>query len=178
MFAMMLGAPHQTLEPTRRPDPIPGPGEVRLRVHACGVCRTDLHVVDGELGPGPLPIVPGHEIVGVVEAVGDGVPEGRIGQRLGVPWLGWTCGECRYCRSSRENLCDFARFTGRDIDGGFAELAVVDRRTPGMVGADLANVANEAALASVRRGGNVVTMPDFEEAIDRIQLGLKRRVAS
>jgi propanol-preferring alcohol dehydrogenase len=128
MFAMMLGAPHQTLEPTRRPDPIPGPGEVRLRVHACGVCRTDLHVVDGELGPGPLPIVPGHEIVGVVEAVGDGVPEGRIGQRLGVPWLGWTCGKCRYCLEGEENLCDNPRFTGWTRDGGYADVVVADLR--------------------------------------------------
>jgi propanol-preferring alcohol dehydrogenase len=128
MFAMQLGAPHQALESTQRPDPAPGPGEVRLRVHACGVCRTDLHVIDGELGPGPSPIVPGHEIVGVVEAVGDGVPEGRIGQRLGVPWLGWTCGRCRYCLEGEENLCDNPRFTGWTRDGGYADVVVADLR--------------------------------------------------
>ena len=112
MFAMALPRPHAALEPVRRPDPAPGPGEVRLRVKACGVCRTDLHVVDDELGGGPMPIVPGHEIVGVVEAVGEGVSQDQIGHRLGVPWLGWTCGETRStcmrrsgcrrcCRSSR-----------------------------------------------------------------------------
>ncbi len=128
MFAMQLGAAHQPLEPTPRPDPTPGPGEVRLRVHACGVCRTDLHVVDGELGPGPFPIVPGHEIVGVVEAVGDGVAAERIGQRLGVPWLGWTCGRCRYCLEGEENLCDNPRFTGWTRDGGYADVVVADLR--------------------------------------------------
>jgi alcohol dehydrogenase, propanol-preferring len=128
MFAMILGAPHRTLEPTHRSDPIPGSGEVRLRVRACGVCRTDLHVVDGELPPGPMPIIPGHEIVGVVEAVGDGVPEGRIGQRLGVPWLGWTCGKCRYCLEGEENLCDNPRFTGWTRDGGYADVVVADLR--------------------------------------------------
>ena len=90
MFAMALPRPHAALEPVRRPDPTPGAGEVRLRVKACGVCRTDLHVVDDELGGGPMPIVPGHEIVGVVEAVGEGVSQDQIGRRLGAPWLGWT----------------------------------------------------------------------------------------
>jgi propanol-preferring alcohol dehydrogenase len=128
MFAMTLGAPHQALVPTERPDKAPGPGEVRLRVRACGVCRTDLHVIDGELPPGPLPIIPGHEIVGVVEAVGDGVPAELIGQRLGVPWLGWTCGHCRYCLQGQENLCDNALFTGWTRDGGYADVVVADLR--------------------------------------------------
>ena len=99
-----------------------------LRVRACGVCRTDLHVVDGELTEPKLPIVPGHEIIGIVEAVGADVERWRAGDRVGVPWLGWTCGVCAYCRSGRENLCDRARFTGYQIDGGYAEYAVADAR--------------------------------------------------
>jgi len=128
MFAMTLSAPHQALEPVHRPDPEPGPDEVRLRVRACGVCRTDLHVIDGELPQGPLPITPGHEIVGVVEAVGAGVSPERVGERLGVPWLGWTCGVCRYCREGQENLCDAPRFTGWTRDGGYADQVIVDPR--------------------------------------------------
>jgi propanol-preferring alcohol dehydrogenase len=111
-----------------RPVPSPGPGEVRLRVRACGVCRTDLHVVDGELPDLGRPVVPGHQVVGVVEAVGPGVERLDAGQRVGVPWLGWTCGECRFCASGRENLCGEARFTGYQLDGGFAEHAVADAR--------------------------------------------------
>jgi alcohol dehydrogenase, propanol-preferring len=109
------------------PDPVASPGQVLLRVAACGVCRTDLHIVDGELSEPKLPLVPGHQIVGRVEAVGDGV---RLtpGQRVGVPWLGWTCGECRYCATGRENLCDRALFTGYQLDGGYAELATADAR--------------------------------------------------
>jgi alcohol dehydrogenase, propanol-preferring len=128
MFAMALRGPHQALVPDSRPDPVPGPGEVRLRVRACGVCRTDLHVIDGDLTGGPMPIVPGHEIVGVVEAVGAGVAKDCLGQRLGVPWLGWTCGVCRYCRDGQENLCDNPRFTGWTRDGGYADVVVADHR--------------------------------------------------
>ncbi|MGH7023337.1 MAG: zinc-dependent alcohol dehydrogenase family protein [Caulobacteraceae bacterium] len=125
---MELRSHGHPLEPTRRSDPSPGPGEVRLRVSACGVCRTDLHVIDGELPPAPLPIVPGHEIVGVVEAVGEGVVAGLIGQRLGVPWLGRTCGRCRYCLEGQENLCDHPSFTGWTRDGGYADQVVADHR--------------------------------------------------
>ncbi|HET9512999.1 MAG TPA: zinc-dependent alcohol dehydrogenase family protein [Gemmatimonadales bacterium] len=108
--------------------PEPGPGQIRLRVRACAVCRTDLHVIDGDL-PGPkLPLVPGHEIVGEVDAVGPGVTEWQVGERAGVPWLGWTCGSCSYCRSGRENLCDAARFTGYQLDGGYAEYTVAEAR--------------------------------------------------
>jgi propanol-preferring alcohol dehydrogenase len=108
--------------------PEPGPGEVRLRAAACAVCRTDLHVVDDEL-PDPKPaVVPGHEIVGRVEALGEGVTGLAVGDRVGVPWLGWTCGECRFCRSGRENLCGRARFTGYQRDGGYAEHVVADAR--------------------------------------------------
>lgn len=108
--------------------PEPGPGEVLLKVHACGVCRTDLHIHDGELAHGKLPVTMGHEIVGSVMAVGKGVTAFKPGERLGVPWLAWTCGECAYCRSGRENLCDRARFTGYDRDGGYAEYAITDHR--------------------------------------------------
>jgi propanol-preferring alcohol dehydrogenase len=127
MFAMALGD-HGRLEPTRRPDPAPGPTEVRIRVRVCGVCRTDLHVVDGELPPLRPHIVPGHEIVGVVEAVGAEVAALKAGQRVGVPWLGWTCGVCRYCREGAENLCDRAEFTGWTRDGGYADVAIADAR--------------------------------------------------
>jgi propanol-preferring alcohol dehydrogenase len=128
MFAMVLPAPHQALEPTVRPDPAPGPGEVRLKVCACGVCHTDLHVIDGELPLGPMPIIPGHEIVGVVTAVGDGVSPGLMGARLGAAWLGRTCGRCRYCLEGEENLCDSPRFTGWTQDGGYADTAIADHR--------------------------------------------------
>src|SRR5579884_1720537 len=116
--AMVLHAQREPLRLEELPVPEPGPGEVRLRVLVCGVCRTDLHVVDGELKRPKLPLVPGHQIVGVADD----------GRRLGVPWLGWTCGECRFCMSGRENLCVRARFTGYDLDGGYAEYAVADRR--------------------------------------------------
>jgi propanol-preferring alcohol dehydrogenase len=104
------------------------PHQVLLRVHACGVCRTDLHIVDGELTEPKAHVVPGHEIVGTVQAIGHRVTTLQLGDRIGVPWLGWTCGECVYCRSNRENLCDSARFTGYQIDGGYAEYAVADAR--------------------------------------------------
>jgi propanol-preferring alcohol dehydrogenase len=110
--------------PTRKP----GAGQVLIRVHACAVCRTDLHVVDGELTKPKLPLIPGHEIVGTVEQSGDGADRFKIGDRVGVPWLGWTCGECAYCQSGRENLCDCAKFTGYTLDGGYAEYTVADQR--------------------------------------------------
>jgi propanol-preferring alcohol dehydrogenase len=109
-------------------DPWPGPGEVRLSVRACAICRTDLHVLDGDLVDPKLPLVLGHQIVGEVETLGDGVDALRVGDRVGVPWLGWACGECSYCASGRENLCPFARFTGYQRDGGYAEMAVADAR--------------------------------------------------
>jgi propanol-preferring alcohol dehydrogenase len=128
MRAMVLDRPGEPLRERERPAPEPGPGQLRLRVAACGVCRTDLHVVDGELPALGHPVVPGHQIVGVVEAVGPGVERPGLGERVGVPWLGWTCGRCRFCRSGRENLCGEARFTGYHLDGGFAEQAVAEAR--------------------------------------------------
>jgi alcohol dehydrogenase, propanol-preferring len=118
MRAMLLEAPGSPLRLAEVAEPEAAPGQLKLRVEACGVCRTDLHLRDGELEPGHLPLVLGHQIVGVAED----------GRRVGVPWLGWTCGECAYCRSGRENLCVRARFTGRDVDGGYAEWAVADER--------------------------------------------------
>jgi propanol-preferring alcohol dehydrogenase len=125
MRAMLLDAAGEPLRLAELPEPDPGPGQALLRVRACGVCRTDLHILDGELTEPKLPLVPGHQIVGEVLS-----SSGRFeaGDRVGVPWLGWTCGECRYCRTGQENLCDAARFTGYDVDGGFAELAVADER--------------------------------------------------
>ncbi|KAA0253702.1 zinc-dependent alcohol dehydrogenase family protein [Acidobacteria bacterium ACD] len=128
MRAMLLDAPGKPLRPVDLPDPEPGPGQVLLRVRACAVCRTDLHVVDGELTRPKLPLVPGHEIVGEVLASGPGATRFAPGARVGVPWLGWTCGRCGSCRGGRENLCDEARFTGYDLDGGYATHAVADER--------------------------------------------------
>jgi propanol-preferring alcohol dehydrogenase len=126
--AMLLDAPGRPLRRADIPRPEPGPGQVLLAVAACGVCRTDLHVLDGELASPKLPLVLGHEIVGTVVLAGSGVDHFTAGQRVGVPWLGWSCGECRYCRGARENLCDRARFTGYQIDGGYAEYTVADAR--------------------------------------------------
>ncbi|MBD0317007.1 MAG: alcohol dehydrogenase catalytic domain-containing protein, partial [Thermoleophilia bacterium] len=128
MRAMVLEAPRSPLEERDLPPPAPAAGALLVRVHACGVCRTDLHIVDGELARPKLPLVPGHQIVGTIVARGDGSERFREGERVGVPWLAWTDGECRYCRTGRENLCDAARFTGYDVDGGYAELAVADER--------------------------------------------------
>jgi len=125
---MVLEEAGRPLRPAEIDMPVAGPGQVRLKVQACGICRTDLHVVDGELTEPKLPLVPGHQIVGVVDAVGESVAGVTVGETVGVPWLGWTCGRCRYCLSGRENLCEQAKFTGYDLDGGFAEYAVVDHR--------------------------------------------------
>lgn len=128
MRAMLLDTPHRPLRLVAAAIPTPGPGQVQIHIRACAVCRTDLHVVDGELTEPKLPLVPGHEIIGTVSALGSAVDRFAVGQRVGVPWLGWTCGECAFCRSGRENLCPYARFTGYQIDGGYAEYAVADQR--------------------------------------------------
>ncbi|HEX8986990.1 MAG TPA: zinc-dependent alcohol dehydrogenase family protein [Rhodocyclaceae bacterium] len=127
-YAMQLSEPGKPLRAVPLALRTPLRGEIRIAVEACGVCRTDLHLVDAELPAIRYPIVPGHEIVGRVDALGEGVDTLRIGQRVGVPWLGWTCGHCEYCRSGRENLCDDARFTGYQIDGGYATHATADAR--------------------------------------------------
>ncbi|MEK1909971.1 MAG: zinc-dependent alcohol dehydrogenase family protein [Pseudomonas chlororaphis] len=128
MRAMVLHIPGEPLRQEQRPVPTPGPQQLLIKVLACGVCRTDLHLVDGELPQALLPRVPGHEIVGQVTAVGADIAPGWIGQRVGVPWLGWTCGECEFCRTGRENLCDQAQFTGCHLDGGYADYTLADAR--------------------------------------------------
>src|SRR4051794_24347021 len=126
--AQLLTTPGRPLAAAELPEPRPGPGQIVLAVRACAVCRTDLHVVDGELPHPKLPLIPGHEIIGIVVGRGEGADRFAIGDRVGVPWLGWTCGICPFCRSDQENLCDHARFTGYQIDGGYAELTVADQR--------------------------------------------------
>jgi propanol-preferring alcohol dehydrogenase len=126
MRAMVLPRPGAALELQDLPKPEPGPGQLLIRVTACGICRTDLHVLDGELTEPALPLIPGHQIVGTVETIGRGTSEFSAGQRVGVPWLGGSCGQCWYCRHDRENLCDAARYTGYQINGGFAEYTVAD----------------------------------------------------
>jgi propanol-preferring alcohol dehydrogenase len=129
MRAMVLEKPTHPLQLRDVPKPKPGRGQLLVRVSACAVCRTDLHVVDGELPDPKLPLILGHQIVGRVEEIGQGAnSKFHIGDRVGIPWLGWTDGECAYCRSNRENLCDRARFTGYTIDGGYAEFTVADAR--------------------------------------------------
>ena len=128
MRAMILRSPRQNLDSSDLPVPEPGPGQVLLQIRACAVCRTDLDVLDGELPNPKLPLIPGHEIVGVVTQRDPGAERFEIGERVGVPWLGWTCGTCKYCREGRENLCEQARFTGYTLDGGYAEYTVADER--------------------------------------------------
>jgi len=128
MRAMLLDGPHQPLRPAELPDPVPARGQVLLDVRCCGVCRTDLHVLDGDLTTPKLPLVMGHEVVGTVVARGSGATRFAIGTRVGVPWLGWTCQACAQCLAGRENLCEKARFTGYTLDGGYATRAVADER--------------------------------------------------
>lgn len=128
MRAMILDRPGQPLREAYIPKPHPSESQVLVRISACAICRTDLHIIDGELPHPKLPLVPGHEIVGRVEAYGLKVSRFQIGQRVGIPWLGWTCGQCNYCLSERENLCEKALFTGYTLDGGFAEYVVADAR--------------------------------------------------
>jgi alcohol dehydrogenase, propanol-preferring len=129
MRAMVLEKPQHALQVRDVPKPKPAKGQLLVRIATCAVCRTDLHVVDGELADPKLPLIPGHQIVGHIEEIGDDVdPQFKVGDRVGIPWLGWTDGECAYCRSNRENLCDRARFTGYTIDGGYADFTVADAR--------------------------------------------------
>lgn len=153
MHAMVLEGAGRRLTWTERPDPQPGPGQVLVKVSACGVCRTDLHVLDGELPAIPYPIIPGHEIVGRVEALGAGVTSLVPGQRVGIPWLGHTCGHCLYCLSGRENLCDAPLFTGYTRDGGFATKTVADAHFVFPLGEDRGEESDDAALAPLLCAG-------------------------
>jgi propanol-preferring alcohol dehydrogenase len=165
MHAMVLEKPRTPLVMRERPLPSPGAGEILVEVTACGVCRTDLHVVDGDLAHPKLPIVPGHEIVGRVAAVGEGVVEFAVGRRVGVPWLGATCGTCPYCRSERENLCDRPLFTGYTRDGGFATHAIADARYCFPLGEDGADAEIAPWLCAGLIGWRSYRMAGVGEAI-------------
>ena len=149
MHAMMLKKLRTALEWTDLADPQPGPGEIRVKVAACGVCRTDLHVVDGELPDPKVPIIPGHEVVGRIDAIGAGVEGLNMGERVGIPWLGHTCGACPYCAGGQENLCDHPLFTGYTRDGGFATATIADARFAFPLG----EAGNDGALAPLLCAG-------------------------
>ncbi len=157
MRAMLLDAPGKPLRAAEVDAPAPGPGQLLLRVHACGVCRTDLHIRDGDVEPGHLPLILGHQIVATTED----------GRRVGVPWLGWTDGECMYCRSGRENLCVHGKFTGRDIDGGYAEYTVADERFC----LDLPESMSDLEVAPLLCGG-LIGHRALRLAGDGVRLGL------
>lgn len=167
MRAMLLEQVGQPLQLRELPIPEPGAGELRVRVAACGVCRTDLHVVDGELPPAPLPITPGHEIVGYVDALGAGVEGFTLGQRVGVPWLGHTCGHCSHCTHERENLCDTPQFTGYTRPGGYAEYVVADARYTFALG----DAGDDADLAPLLCAG-LIGWRSLVKAGDGQRLGL------
>ena len=161
MRAMVLNRSPGELHAKELPRPEPGAGQVLVKVHACGVCRTDLHVVDGDLTEPKLPLVPGHEVVGTVAALGPGVERCGEGMRVGVPWLGWTCGDCRYCKAGQENLCEAARFTGYTLDGGYGEYLLADQRycfpiTEGLTDAEAAPLlcAGLIGYRSLRMAGD------------------------
>jgi len=164
---MLLEQIGQPLQLRELPVPQPGPGEVRVRVLACGVCRTDLHVVDGELPEAPLPIIPGHEIVGLVDALGEGVTGFEPGQRVGIPWLGHTCGTCSYCQHAEENLCDAPQFTGYTRPGGYAEYVVADARFVFVLGEE----GDPVALAPLLCAG-LIGWRSLVKAGDGKRLGL------
>ncbi|HEU5430515.1 MAG TPA: zinc-dependent alcohol dehydrogenase family protein [Thermomicrobiales bacterium] len=165
MRAMVFQRPGTPLQLTERPIPEPGPGQALLRVHACGICRTDLHIVDGELAHPKPALAPGHQIVGTVVATHPEATRFRPGERVGVPWLGWTCGVCRYCRSGRENLCDQARFTGYDLDGGYAEYVVADERFCLPISADFPNLHAAPLLCAGLIGYRALRMTDGAERL-------------
>jgi len=153
MYAMVLKTLGTPLEWTELSDREPGPGEIRVKIGACGVCRTDLHVVDGELPQPQVPIIPGHEIVGRVDAIGPGVKNLQMGERVGIPWLGHTCGVCPYCKMHRENLCDRPLFTGYTRDGGFATASVVDARFAFPLGDAVGKGGSDESLAPLLCAG-------------------------
>ncbi|MGZ5353651.1 MAG: zinc-dependent alcohol dehydrogenase family protein [Actinomycetota bacterium] len=178
MRAMVLDEPGRPLRGAELPEPVPGPGQVRVRVRACAICRTDLHVLDGDLPDPTLPLVLGHQIVGRVDRVGEGVDTARIGQRAGVPWLGWTDGTCRYCADGRENLCPNARFTGYQIDGGFAELAVADARFCLPIPAGLGDLAAAPLLCAGLIGSRSLAMTGDARTLGLYGFGNAARIVA
>jgi alcohol dehydrogenase, propanol-preferring len=167
MRAMLLDAARTPLRAADVPAPEPEAGQVQVRVHACALCRTDLHIVDGDLTQPKLPLIPGHQIVGEIVATGEGVDDLGAGERVGIPWLGWTDGTCEYCHSGRENLCDRARFTGYDIDGGYAEYAIADARFCFRIDDSYSDVQAAPLLCAGLIGYRALTM-----AGDALRLGI------
>ena len=175
---MVLDAQRSPLRADDIPVPEPDAGQVLIRVDVCGVCRTDLHVVDGELTQPKLPLVPGHQIVGRVVSVGDGATRYAEGDRVGVPWLGWTCGECRYCLTGRENLCDRARFTGYDLDGGYAEFAAADERFAFAIPEDYPDVQAAPLLCAGLIGHRALAMAGDAERLGLYGFGASAHIVS
>jgi len=175
---MVLEHAREPLRAVELPDPVPGPGQVLIAVHACGVCRTDLHIADGELSEPKLPLVPGHQIVGSVVGAGEGAGRFGLGERVGVPWLGWACGECPYCLSARENLCDRARFTGYDLDGGYAELAVADERFCLPIPAGFADAAAAPLLCAGLIGYRALRLVGEAERLGLYGFGASAHIVS
>ncbi len=178
MLAMVLREVGGPLVPEQRPDPEPGHGEVRIRVEACAVCRTDLHVIDGELPQAVYPIVPGHEVVGIVDAVGPGVNEPRSGTRVGVPWLGHACGHCHYCEAGRENLCDEPGFTGCTRDGGFAGHLVAEAAFTIPLGMSLDPVATAPLLCAGLIGWRTLRMAGAAETVGLYGFGAAAHIVA
>ncbi|MHB2210844.1 zinc-dependent alcohol dehydrogenase family protein [Methylobacterium sp. CM6257] len=178
MRAMVLRAVGEPLVPEERPDPEPGPGAVRIRVEACAVCRTDLHIVDGELPQAVYPIVPGHEAVGIVEAAGAGVTDPAPGARVGVPWLGHACGHCRYCETGRENLCDAPGFTGCTRDGGFASHIVAEAAFTIPLNPALDPVATAPLLCAGLIGWRTLQMAGEAEAMGLYGFGAAAHIVA
>ncbi len=165
MRAMLFEGSHKPLRLTTVAQPEPGPGQVLIKVHACGVCRTDLHLVDGELPDPKTPVVPGHEIVGTIVETAPDVDRFAIGQRVGVPWLGFTCGICGYCRTGRENLCESARFTGYQIDGGYSDYTVADQRYCFSISGDYSDAEAAPLLCAGLIGYRALTMAGDAERL-------------
>ena len=178
MRAMVLGRAGRPLTAEERAVPAPGAGEVLIRVAACGVCRTDLHIVDGELPDPSLPLVPGHEAVGRVERTGPGVRGFAEGERVGMPWLGWTCGACRYCRAGRENLCPDAAFNGYTRDGGYAEYALADARYCFPVGGDLGDAEAAPLLCAGLIGYRSLRMAGDAETVGLYGFGAAAHIVA
>ena len=178
MRAMVYRGGGRPLALEERPVPEPGAGEVLVRVAACGVCRTDLHVVDGDLTEARLPVVPGHEIVGRVAAVGPGVERFGEGERVGIPWLGWTCGRCRYCRSGRENLCTDARFTGYTLDGGYGDYCIADARYCLPMGGDRSDAEAAPLLCAGLIGYRALAMAGDAERVGLYGFGAAAHIVA